>query len=185
MLKKSSIWAKHPPTYASVIHYTWCGRFSSRSDREEWSAASEPEQSLPTELRRDVSNAGRQWAVCSAVLRSMGSSVHILIIHGIWHAQPSISLAAKQQIEIKNYEWSLMSLHFYRFGKEHPFTNFNSYSEFTRVPKMPKTLIHNRMIRLCRSQVLPILPFHVYENDLKNWAGGAKLWTLGTTIPLH
>ena len=33
------------------------------------------------------------------------------------------------------------------FGKEHPFTNFNSYSEFTRVPKMPKTLTHNRIFQ--------------------------------------
>ena len=95
-------------------------------------------ESLPTELRRDVSNAGRQWAVCSAVLRSMGSAVHILIIHGIWHAQPSISLAAKQQIGIKNYEWSLMSLHFYIFGKEHPFTNFNSYLNSPECQKCQK-----------------------------------------------
>ena len=57
-------------------------------------------QSLRTELRY-VSKAGRQWAVCSAVLRSMGSTVHISIIHGIWHAQSSTSLATKRGIEPK------------------------------------------------------------------------------------
>ena len=36
MLKKTFNMATHPPTYVSVIHYTWCGRFSSRFATVNW-----------------------------------------------------------------------------------------------------------------------------------------------------